>query len=134
MEYLRRHTKYENYRKSSRAVRWFWKIFREMSQQERSLFNACGVDAAERQRSLEATFPHISLSGHYHATRRTCFFKIDLPPYPTIEEMREKIHIAMESAALFYYVGTSSDKLKASFIGYAIELEKRNNKTCNILL
>ena len=30
-------SKYENYRKSSR-VRWFWKIFREMSQQERSLF------------------------------------------------------------------------------------------------
>ena len=101
-KYLRRHTKYENYRRSSRAVRWFWKIFREMSQKERSLFikYVWGRQRLPRgnevwkQPFLISRCPDINMLPVAH----TCFFKIDLPPYPTIEEMREKIHTAMASA------------------------------------
>jgi len=102
VEYLKRHTKYENYRKTSRVVRNFWHVFRELSQKKRSLFIKFVWGRERLPRGNEAWKQPFTISRGSDVSMlpvaHTCFFKIDLPPYRTIDELRNKILLAIESA------------------------------------
>jgi len=102
VDYLQRHTKYEHYTKSSLAIRNFWHVFEEMSQTQRSLFIKFVWGRQRLPRGNDAWKQPFTISRAQDTSMlpvaHTCFFKIDLPPYKTVETMRRKLFIAMDSA------------------------------------
>jgi hypothetical protein len=102
-EALKLNTVYsDGYSSKSRPVVWFWEIFDDFSEEDRRRFmrfsTGCDrIPAGEGfhliiQRSADASKLPVS---------HTCFNTFVLPPYPTKEEMKEKVFIAISDQSGF---------------------------------
>jgi hypothetical protein len=101
--YLRKHTRYEGYRRSDTAVARFWRVMESFSQEQRCAFVRFAYGRSRLPRGNEIWTDHLLLSRVGDVTRfpvaHTCFFKVDLPPYETEAEMRDKLLTAIASGS-----------------------------------
>lgn len=103
---LKAHTDYEGYRPSDAAIQHFWKVMEGFTQEERSLFIrfAWGRSRLPTGRRWPKRFKitHRPMRPDQNSLplAHTCFFSIELPPYPTEERMRSAL-----LAAIHYGIG-----------------------------
>eukprot|EP00250_Pteridium_aquilinum_P013534 c21399_g1_i1 orf=449-3895(+) len=96
------HTEYHEYSQSDDQIIWFWQVLETMTNEQRRklLFFSTSLRhlPAEGFAGLYSKF-HIH-KGHtdtsWLPTAHTCFFQFILPPYPSLEVMREKLSILTE--------------------------------------
>ncbi|KAI5059307.1 hypothetical protein GOP47_0025626 [Adiantum capillus-veneris] len=96
------HTEYHEYIETDDQIIWFWQVLESMTneQRRRLLFFSTSLRhlPAEGFAGLHSKF-HIH-KGHtdttWLPTAHTCFFQLILPPYPSMEVMREKLFILTE--------------------------------------
>lgn len=96
------HTEYHEYSQSDDQIVWFWQVLESMANEQRRklLFFSTSLRylPAEGFAGLYSKF-HIH-KGHtdtsWLPTAHTCFFQLILPPYPSLEVMREKLLILTE--------------------------------------
>ena len=95
---LEKNAKYEEYRPNSRAVKWFWEIFRAFSNDEKKkfLFFTTGSDHAPVGGLSRVC---ITIQKGHDTTKlpvaHTCFSVFCLPDYPSKVQMRRNILLAI---------------------------------------
>ena len=95
---LEKNAKYEEYRPNSRAVKWFWEIFRSFSNDEKKkfLFFTTGSDHAPVGGLSKVC---ITIQKGHDTTKlpvaHTCFSVFCLPDYPQKTKMRHNILLAI---------------------------------------
>jgi E3 ubiquitin-protein ligase HUWE1 len=107
VEDLRCHTEYQGYSASAPQIRWFWECVAGMSQQDRAnllqfatgcskvppggFANLAGASGTRSNFSIMRVDCDTELLPVAH----TCFNRIDLPPYPSSEVLRQKLMVAI---------------------------------------
>lgn len=101
---LEKNAKYEEYRPNSRAVKWFWEIFWEMSNEDKKkfLFFTTGCDHAPLGGLSKVV---ITIQKVHDPTKlpvaHTCFSIFCLPDYPKKTQMRHNILVAISNTQGF---------------------------------
>lgn len=98
VEVLKEHTSYSGYSATDDTIVNFWTVFEELSREERTQFIrfAWGRSRLPTESKWPNNF-QIQNSGSENSLpcSHTCFFKIDLPPYKKIEELRKNLLICI---------------------------------------
>jgi len=102
IERLKSVTSYSNCSESHEIVQRFWRVFESMSHPQRSNYlkfvwgrNRLPIDLTRLSRRHEVRlFDNLNPNGFPIA--HTCFFQLDLPPYPNDEIMRQRLIQASE--------------------------------------
>ncbi|XP_047333248.1 E3 ubiquitin-protein ligase UPL5-like [Impatiens glandulifera] len=105
------HTLYQVYKKTDPQIVWFWKIVQNMTLEQRRhlmffwtsvkylpIDGFCGLERLWIERSFESE-DHLPSS-------HTCFYKLFLPPYSSMDIMKDRLHtIAQEHISNSYGMG-----------------------------
>ena len=104
-------TTYRNYTKTSKQILWFWQFVREIDHEQRIrllqfVTGTCRVPMggfAELLGSngLQKFCIEKTLKESWLPRSHTCFNRLDLPPYKSYEQLKEKILFAMEETEGF---------------------------------
>lgn len=100
MNILRKYTNNES-NNSQQVIDWFWEVLNEMDEDDKQKYLKFVNGRAKLPTNPAAGRRHKISSygrGNTHLPQsHTCFFQIDLPPYPSKEIMKEKILIAIRT-------------------------------------
>jgi hypothetical protein len=98
VDVLREHTQYQGYVESDPVIRNFWSVFRSLSNRDRSAFIqfAWGRSRLPGPRDRWSHTFKLSRHSDYPPEKampiaHTCFFTVELPPFPTEAMMRQRI-------------------------------------------
>jgi atrophin-1 interacting protein 4 len=104
-------TTYRNYTKTSKQVMWFWQYVREIDHEQRIrllqfVTGTCRVPMggfAELLGSngLQKFCIEKTLKENWLPRSHTCFNRLDLPPYKSLEQLKEKLTTAIEETEGF---------------------------------
>jgi len=105
------HTIYRNYRRSDKQIQWFWQFVADISDEQRSrllqfVTGTCRLPIggfSELMGSNGAQKFCIERVGKENWLPRshTCFNRLDLPPYRSYEQLKEKLLFAIEETEGF---------------------------------
>eukprot|EP00730_Choanoeca_flexa_P005425 TRINITY_DN11938_c6_g1_i8.p1 TRINITY_DN11938_c6_g1~~TRINITY_DN11938_c6_g1_i8.p1 ORF type:complete len:787 (+),score=232.03 TRINITY_DN11938_c6_g1_i8:235-2595(+) len=105
------HSVYRTYTKKSKQITWFWEVVKEFNQEQRArllqfVTGSCRLPVggfAELQGSNGPQPFCVDKFGDHHSLPRshTCFNRLDLPPYKTKSELKEKLVLAIEETEGF---------------------------------
>ena len=104
VDIMRNHTQYgsRSFERSD-TVKYFWAVLESFSNAERAMFVrfAWGRSRLPRTGKWENSFTLMKCGSDPNRlpVAHTCFFQLDLPPYRSEEEMREKLLIAINDGA-----------------------------------
>ena len=102
VELLKRNTVYSGYTSQDAIIKWFWEVFEDMSDEERTLYIRFAWGRGRIPPS-DAAWVGVDKHGIDKARGKvdalpeahTCFFSIDLPEYPSKEVLRSKLLTAV---------------------------------------
>eukprot|EP01041_Mallomonas_annulata_P000793 gene793-1538_t len=110
MDDLKFNTEYHQYRETDQVIIWLWDVLRGFSREERAMFlqfvtgtskvpldgfaNLQGMRGAQRF-SVHRSHGDVTALPSAH----TCFNQLDLPPYSSIEELKEKLLMAIREGS-----------------------------------
>ena len=107
---LRANTEYANYQPADPAIQHFWDALHSFSRQDRALFLQFvtgtskvpldGFASLQGMRGPQRFSIHRVHNTSLLPAAHTCFNQLDLPAYATVEEMREKLLIAVNEGSL----------------------------------
>ncbi|KAF8292388.1 putative ubiquitin-protein ligase [Trypanosoma cruzi] len=107
VEDLRVHTLYDGYTATSPQIRWFWEVVASMTKEDRANLLQFATGASKVPHGGFSNLESASgTTQRFTITRwgdsvdllpqaHTCFNKIDLPEYPSCEELRRKLMLAI---------------------------------------
>ena len=111
VEDWKKHTDYRGYQESDDVIQWFWKIIGEWDNEQRArlLQFTTGTSRIpvngfkDLQGSDGPRRFTIEKAGEIQQLPKshTCFNRVDLPPYPDIESLRQKLTLAVEETIGF---------------------------------
>ena len=92
----RQHTRYEGFTESDDTVQLFWKALEQFSDEQRSDFVRFAWGRSRLPRGKWAQPFKITKKGGRDACQslpvaHTCFFSVELPPYTSLEQMRNML-------------------------------------------
>ncbi|KAG2312178.1 hypothetical protein Bca4012_026742 [Brassica carinata] len=93
------HTEYNGFKKTDRQIRWFWKILKKMTEEERRsvlfFWTSTRFIPVEGFRGLSSKLYIYKLhEGKDHLpTSHTCFYRLCLPKYPKIGLMEKRLRL-----------------------------------------
>ena len=98
VEFLRTHTRYSGWGEDEEPVRWLWQILREFTDRERAQFVrfVSGRERLPREPDVEL----MVINRQYGSSlpkASTCFNTFYLPVYGSLNELREKLLLAITS-------------------------------------
>ncbi|KAK1803540.1 hypothetical protein P4O66_020956, partial [Electrophorus voltai] len=106
-----RHTIYRHYTRSSKQIIWFWQLVREMDNEKRMrllqfVTGTCRLPVGGFTDLMGSNGPQkfcIEKTGKENWLPRshTCFNRLDLPPYKSYEQLKEKLLFAIEETEGF---------------------------------
>uniref|UniRef100_A0A6Q2X4G8 E3 ubiquitin-protein ligase n=1 Tax=Esox lucius TaxID=8010 RepID=A0A6Q2X4G8_ESOLU len=106
-----RHTIYRHYARSSRQILWFWQFVKEMDNEKRMrllqfVTGTCRLPMGGFTDLMGSNGPQkfcIEKVGKENWLPRshTCFNRLDLPPYKSYEQLKEKLMFAIEETEGF---------------------------------
>uniref|UniRef100_H2YXU3 HECT-type E3 ubiquitin transferase n=1 Tax=Ciona savignyi TaxID=51511 RepID=H2YXU3_CIOSA len=106
-----RHTIYRNYTRNSKQVVWFWQYIHEIDNEKRArllqfVSGTCRIPVGGFAELLGSNGPQkfcIEKVGKetWLPRSHTCFNRLDLPPYKSYEQLREKLTMAIEETEGF---------------------------------
>ncbi|XP_078491561.1 NEDD4-like E3 ubiquitin-protein ligase WWP1 [Ciona intestinalis] len=106
-----RHSIYRNYTKNSKQVLWFWQYIREIDNEKRArllqfVSGTCRIPVGGFAELLGSNGPQkfcIEKVGKetWLPRSHTCFNRLDLPPYKSYEQLKEKLTMAIEETEGF---------------------------------
>ena len=105
LEDLKQNTEYHNYTKDSDVIQWMWEVLQEFSHEERAEFLQFvtgsskvpleGFKALPGMSGVQKFQVHKSFTGPDRLpTAHTCMNQLDLPEYPSIEILRNRLKLA----------------------------------------
>eukprot|EP00042_Codosiga_hollandica_P028040 m.144436 g.144436 ORF g.144436 m.144436 type:complete len:797 (-) comp52662_c0_seq1:132-2522(-) len=104
-------TVYRNYTKSSKQIMWFWQLLRTWDNEKRArllqfVTGSCRLPVSGFKELMGSQGPQpfcIEKVGDHKMLPRshTCFNRLDLPPYNSFEELKEKLGRAIEETEGF---------------------------------
>lgn len=111
VEDWKKHTDYRGYQENDQVVQWFWKCIREWDSEQKTRLlqfttgtsripvngfkDLQGSDGPRRFTIEKAGEPHQLPKSH------TCFNRVDLPPYTSYENLKNKLSLAVEETVGF---------------------------------
>ena len=106
-----KHTVYRNYAKNSKQIMWFWQVVREMDNEKRIrllqfVTGTCRLPVGGFAELMGSNGPQkfcidkVGKETHLPRTH-TCFNRLDLPPYKSYEQLKEKVLFAIEETEGF---------------------------------
>lgn len=106
-----RNTIYRNYTKTSKQVQWFWQYVRNLDNEKRArllqfVTGTCRIPVGGFAELLGSNGPQrfcIEKVGKetWLPRSHTCFNRLDLPPYKSYEQLKEKLTLAIEETEGF---------------------------------
>ncbi|CAK8695881.1 unnamed protein product [Clavelina lepadiformis] len=106
-----KNTIYRNYTKNSKQVTWFWQYIREIDNEKRArllqfVTGTCRIPVGGFAELLGSNGPQrfcIEKVGKetWLPRSHTCFNRLDLPPYKSYEQLKEKLTLAIEETEGF---------------------------------
>lgn len=106
-----RHTIYKHYSHNSKQIIWFWKFVNEITNEQRSrlvqfVTGTCRLPLGGFENLIGSTGPQkfcIEKVGKetWLPRSHTCFNRLDLPPYKSYEQLKEKLLFAIEETEGF---------------------------------
>nr|CAB3267777.1 NEDD4-like E3 ubiquitin-protein ligase WWP1 [Phallusia mammillata] len=106
-----RNTIYRNYNKNSKQVIWFWQYIREIDNEKRArllqfVSGTCRIPVGGFAELLGSNGPQkfcIEKVGKetWLPRSHTCFNRLDLPPYKSYEQLKDKLTLAIEETEGF---------------------------------
>lgn len=106
-----RNTIYRNYTKTSKQVLWFWQYVRDLDNEKRArllqfVTGTCRIPVGGFAELLGSNGPQrfcIEKVGKdtWLPRSHTCFNRLDLPPYKSYEQLKEKLTLAVEETEGF---------------------------------
>jgi E3 ubiquitin-protein ligase HUWE1 len=108
---LKIHTEYHQYRPTDPLILWFWETLHGFSREEKALFLQFvtgtskvpldGFANLQGMRGVQRFSIHRIHAEGSHAlpTAHTCFNQLDLPPYASQEELKEKLLMAIKEGS-----------------------------------
>ena len=107
-----RHTIYKNYSPTAKQIQWFWKLLREIDNEQRLrllqfVTGTCRLPVGGFSELIGSQGPQpfcIERVGKESWLPRshTCFNRLDLPPYTSYEQLKEKLLFAINETEGFY--------------------------------
>ena len=104
-------TVYRHYTRTSKQVVWFWQLIREITNEQRSrllqfVTGTCRVPLGGFVNLIGSNGPQrfcLEKVGKEAWLQRshTCFNRLDLPPYKSYEQLKEKLLFAIEETEGF---------------------------------
>jgi hypothetical protein len=100
VDFLRAHTRHSGWDENDETVRWLWQVLREFTDRERAQFVRF---VSGRERLPRGVGPDVELMvinrqyGSSLPKASTCFNAFYLPAYASLEELREKLLLAITS-------------------------------------
>jgi len=105
VEDMRANTTYHNYEISDTPIRHFWSVLKGFSKEEKALFLQFvtgsskvpldGFASLKGSEGIQKMSIHKAFNTNLLPTAHTCFNQLDLPPYETEEELRNKLKVAI---------------------------------------
>jgi hypothetical protein len=106
VEDLRVNTEYQGFTPASPQIRWFWEVVAGMTKQDKANLLQFATGASKVPPGGFGNLEGLSGKTKFGITRvdadvaslpvaHTCFNRIDLPPYPSIDVLREKLMVAI---------------------------------------
>uniref|UniRef100_A0A8C8DZ48 E3 ubiquitin-protein ligase n=1 Tax=Oryzias sinensis TaxID=183150 RepID=A0A8C8DZ48_9TELE len=106
-----KNTIYRHYTKNSKQIHWFWQVVKEMDNEKRIrllqfVTGTCRLPVGGFQELIGSNGPQkfcIDKVGKetWLPRSHTCFNRLDLPPYKSLEQLREKLLFAIEETEGF---------------------------------
>ncbi|XP_053555443.1 NEDD4-like E3 ubiquitin-protein ligase WWP2 isoform X2 [Bombina bombina] len=106
-----KNTIYRHYTKNSKQVQWFWQVVKEMDNEKRIrllqfVTGTCRLPVGGFQELIGSNGPQkfcIDKVGKdtWLPRSHTCFNRLDLPPYKSYEQLKEKLMFAIEETEGF---------------------------------
>lgn len=106
-----KHTIYRNYTKTSKQVVWLWQYIREIDNEKRArllqfVTGTCRIPVGGFAELLGSNGPQrfcVEKVGKetWLPRSHTCFNRLDLPPYKSYEQLKEKLTLAIEETEGF---------------------------------
>ncbi|XP_069072945.1 NEDD4-like E3 ubiquitin-protein ligase WWP2 isoform X2 [Pleurodeles waltl] len=106
-----KHTIYRHYTKNSKQIQWFWQIVKEMDNEKRIrllqfVTGTCRLPVGGFAELIGSNGPQkfcIDKVGKetWLPRSHTCFNRLDLPPYKSFEQLKEKLMFAIEETEGF---------------------------------
>ncbi|XP_078525648.1 NEDD4-like E3 ubiquitin-protein ligase WWP2 isoform X2 [Lissotriton helveticus] len=106
-----KHTIYRHYTKNSKQIQWFWQVVKEMDNEKRIrllqfVTGTCRLPVGGFAELIGSNGPQkfcIDKVGKetWLPRSHTCFNRLDLPPYKTFEQLKEKLMFAIEETEGF---------------------------------
>ncbi|KAM9352188.1 NEDD4-like E3 ubiquitin-protein ligase WWP2 isoform 2-T2 [Symphorus nematophorus] len=106
-----KHTIYRHYTKNSKQIHWFWQVVKEMDNEKRIrllqfVTGTCRLPVGGFAELIGSNGPQkfcIDKVGKetWLPRSHTCFNRLDLPPYRSLEQLREKLLFAIEETEGF---------------------------------
>jgi len=99
LEELKKHTSYDGYNSGSDLIKWLWETLEEFSEKERALFIYFGTGSMKiSTHTLQSKGFKIkkdTANIKRLPVAHTCFNQIDLAPYTSKEELKDKLILAI---------------------------------------
>jgi hypothetical protein len=106
-----KNTLYKNYPKNAKQIHWFWQVVREMDNEKKARLlqfttGTCRVPVGGFGELIGSNGPQkfcIERVGKdsWLPRSHTCFNRLDLPPYKSYEQLKEKLLFAIENTEGF---------------------------------
>ncbi|XP_069491613.1 NEDD4-like E3 ubiquitin-protein ligase WWP2 isoform X1 [Ambystoma mexicanum] len=106
-----KHTIYRHYTKNSKQIQWFWQVVKEMDNEKRIrllqfVTGTCRLPVGGFAELIGSNGPQkfcIDKVGKetWLPRSHTCFNRLDLPPYKSFEQLKEKLLFAIEETEGF---------------------------------
>nr|XP_023682955.1 NEDD4-like E3 ubiquitin-protein ligase WWP2 isoform X2 [Paramormyrops kingsleyae]XP_023682956.1 NEDD4-like E3 ubiquitin-protein ligase WWP2 isoform X2 [Paramormyrops kingsleyae] len=115
-----KNTIYRHYTKNSKQIHWFWQVVKEMDNEKRIrllqfVTGTCRLPVGGFSELIGSNGPQkfcIDKVGKetWLPRSHTCFNRLDLPPYRSLEQLREKLLFAIEETEGFGQEGGGSER------------------------